>query len=1178
MLNKYICLFFLATLLPAQEFRATVTGRVTDQSGAAITGVPVQLRNINTNEVAAGVTDSQGSYTVPFLRPGNYSVTVEAPGFKKAIRDGLALNVGQTATINVSLELGAITDQVTVTAETPMLETANADRGTVIDEQAVRELPLNARNPFMLSALSAGVNYNSNIIYQRPFDNGAIAAWSINGSWNSNNEFLLDGAPNNAQAGGNNIALVPPVDSVQEFKIQTNSFDAQFGKTMGGIVSVSLKSGTNRLHGTGYEFARRNQWDANSFQNNAKGLPKVAHFLDQYGVSVGGPVYIPKIYDGRNKSFFFVNYEGYREGTPTPLFLNVPAPEMLQGDFSKLKDSNGNKITIYDPNSGRDVNGTWTRDTFPNNIIPSNRLNPIAQKLLGYQPKPNTVTAGQAYTTQNFFVAGGDNLDKDDFYNLVIKLDQNFGDRHHVFFRHASNDRTEMRSTNGVKGVAEDGPLPLKRVNDAYVIDWVGTLQPTLIANFRISFNRYLDPSYGRGNEGFDLSTLGFPKSLVSQLPGVPSFGRYEFSGYNNLGRYYGGSWTNTWAAHPTVTWIHNAHTVKTGIDMRWIQYATKNVGNPFRLNFDKSATRKEYNRDDATSGDAIASALLAVPSTTNSLIDYNTFPTFMYRYFAPYIQDDWKISRKLTINLGLRWDFNLSANERYNRLAAGFDRNAVNPIDKLIDRTTFPNLASVKGILLFAGKDGANTRASKIDYTAIQPRAGFAYQISERLVMRGGIGKYFLNPNNDDLQTPGFSLATPLLNSNDGGRTFLPNVLNNPFPNGPTVPPGSSLGGLSYLGRNPNFFDQNFHLPYVYQFSFGFQYALGKGSTIEASYVGNRTYKLESNMPYNEPNLAFRKQCNPLEGGNPDYCDALVPNPFFGLPQFTGTNLGSNQTISRFDLNRPFPQFGAFTEFGRNDGHVWFNSMQITYNQRYKGGLNMTVAYTLAKMMERWGFNDVPKGILQQGLYPWDRPHAFKVGTVWELPFGKGRKFLNSSSGFVSRLTSGWQHTMIFQFTSGRPWDMNNNNVAYLKEAKLSQVDWNASQIRGVKPCVGRYNSDNSISLQPFSAAYGCTDYNFLILPRYAPRQAPYRDGRLRADAQPQIDMSINKTTRISERTSVQFRVEGFNIFNKFYLPLENFVNDPNNTNFGSIIKSTTSQGNANFPRQIQLAVKFIF
>ena len=1183
-MKKLTVLLFVALSCYAQEFRATVTGRVTDQSGGAVAGVPVQVQNIATNETANGVTDSQGNYTVPFLRPGSYAVRVEAPGFKKALRDGLTLQVGQTATINLSLEIGAITDQVTVTAETSMLETAKADRGQVIDEQGVREFPLNARNPFMLSQLSAGVNYNSNIIYQRPFDNGAIATWSINGSWNSNNEFLLDGAPNNAQAGGNNIALVPPVDSVQEFKIQTNSFDAQYGKTMGGIVNVSLKSGTNQLHGTLYEFARRNQWDANSFQNNSIGKDKVAHFLDQYGGALGGPIYLPKLYDGRNKSFFFINYEGYREGTPTPLFLNVPAPEMLTGDFSKLVDSSKNRITIYDPSTGRDVNGTWTRDAFAGNIIPSNRLNPIAQKILGYLPKPNTVTAGQGYTSQNFSVAGGDNLDKDDFYNLVIKFDQNFGSNHHLFFRHASNDRTEMRSTNGLLGVGEDGPLPLKRVNDAYVLDWVGTLRPTLIANFRVSFNRYLDPSYGHGNEGFDLSTLGFPKSLVSQLPGIPSFGRYEPSGYTNLGRYYGGSWTNTWAAHPTVTWVKGAQTIKGGVDIRWIQYATKSIGNPFRITADGAATRKEYNRSDGTSGDAVASFLLGVPSGGN--IDYNVFPTFMYNYIAPYIQDDWKVSRKLTLNLGLRWDLNISANERYNRLVRGFDPTVVSPVDKLIDRTKFPNYPTVKGSMLFAGVDGQSRRAANTDWTAIQPRVGFAYQISSKLVMRGGVGKYYLNPNNDDLQTSGFSQSTPLINSLDGGRSFLSGLLNNPFPNGPTLPTGSSLGGLTFVGRGPTFFDPTFKLPYVYQFSYGFQYLIRPGSSVEASYVGNRTYKLETNRAYNDPPLSWRKQCNPLEGGSPAFCDALQPNPFFGLAPFAGTTLGTDPTISRNALNRPFPQFGGFTQNGRNDGKVWYNSMQVTYTQRTKGGLNMTVAYTLSKMMERWGFNDTPANVISQSLYPWDRTHAFKVGSVWELPFGQGRRLFNTSNKFWSRVASGWQHTAIFQFTSGRPWDLP-SNVLYVKEAKLPNIDWNASKIYGVRPCVATYNTQGTaITLQSFSNTqeirdrFGCsaTDYNFLVLPNYAPRVTPTRDGRLRMHAVPQLDMSVNKLTRITEKINVQFRAEAFNISNTFYFPLQQFDNNANSSTFGTITKGTVSQGNANFPRQIQFALKLIF
>ena len=448
------CLLVSLTIaLRAQDFRATITGHVYDPTNAPVANTSVQIQNLDTNETAQSHTDTAGLYSAPFLKPGRYRVSVEAPGFKKLIRDNIVLNIGQTAGLDLQLEVGQVSDSVTVTADAAVLDTEDSNRGLVIDQKRVTELPLNARNPFMLANLSAGVNFNGNAIYQRPFDNGAIADWSVNGGLNRKNEFLLDGAPNNAQAGDNNLAYVPPVDSVSEFKIQTNTYDAQYGKSAGGVLNVLTKSGANDLHGTGYEFLRRNALDANSFQNNSQGLPRSGHSLDQYGGSIGGPLFVPKLYDGRNKSFFFFNYEGYQEETPTPLTLSVPQPEFLQGDFSKLADRNGNKITIYDPATGRaGASGNWIRQPFQNNQIPANRLNPISQRILGYFRPPNTTTAGSGYSQNNLFVPGGENLSADQFYNMVIRLDQNFGDKHHVFFRLGSNDRTETRSFNGIFG------------------------------------------------------------------------------------------------------------------------------------------------------------------------------------------------------------------------------------------------------------------------------------------------------------------------------------------------------------------------------------------------------------------------------------------------------------------------------------------------------------------------------------------------------------------------------------------------------------------------------------------------------------------------------------------------------------------------------------------------------
>src|SRR5438128_3296996 len=384
LLGGLVLLAGLPLLARAQEFRATLNGRVMDTTRAAVPGATVTAHNVETNESAAVTTNAEGNYTIPFLRPGAYSLTVEAPGFKKYTRR-LRLEVSQTASINVELGVGTLAEEVSVTAEAPLLDLGKADRGTVIDNQRVTELPLNARNPFMLSMLVAGVNYNGPAIYHRPFDNGAIADWSINGGANRNNEFLLDGAPNNSIQGGNNIAYVPPVDAVQEFKIVTNSYDAQYGRTAGGVVNVSLKSGTNTFHGSVYEFARRKEIDSNEYFFKVNNREKPNHKLDQYGFQLDGPVEIPGLYDGRNKTFFMFSYEGYKEATPNPATYTVPDAAQLRGDFSNLRDAQGRLITIYDPATGRlDGSGQWVRDPFPNNQVPANRINPLAQRFTQY--------------------------------------------------------------------------------------------------------------------------------------------------------------------------------------------------------------------------------------------------------------------------------------------------------------------------------------------------------------------------------------------------------------------------------------------------------------------------------------------------------------------------------------------------------------------------------------------------------------------------------------------------------------------------------------------------------------------------------------------------------------------------------------------------------------------------
>lgn len=1175
-----ILAFVCAATVAAQEFRATISGHVFDASGAAIPGAKIQATNIANNESSQATTNSSGVYSIPFLRPGAYKLTATADGFKSYARENVILQVGQIAGIDINLEVGAITETVEVTSQAALLETQTASRSGVVNNQQVAELPLNARNPFMLGTMMSGVTFRGAAIWQRPFDNGAIAQWSVNGGRQSNNEFMMDGAPNNAQAGSNNIAYVPIVDAVQEFNVQMNSYDAQYGKTGGGVFNVVLKSGTNDFHATGWEFMRRKWLDANTFQGNA--VPRAAgveneranHTLDQYGFQLEGPVYLPKWLkkDSPVKLYYLGSFENYREKTPNPLTNSYPEAEMRTGDFSKLVTSDNRPITIYDPLNATDPGGNPVRTPFANNRIPQGRINPVAAAVTAFMPLPNSpARAGSRYSTNNFLTPEYVNNDK--FYNLILKFDWNFGDNHRAFFRHASNDRTEDRAVNGIDNkVGTDGQQPFQRINDAYVADWVATLTPTLVLNIRGSYNRFIEKGLGRANSDFDLTSLGLPASMVSQLPGPTFFGRWEFTGYSSIGRYQSINITNNYNLATNLTLIKGAHTMKTGIDLRRGHFIRQDTGNILQFQNSAAWTQRLYNQGEATSGDGYASFLLGTPTGGSS--NYPVFPFYRQWYFAPYFQDDWKVSRKLTLNLGLRWDYNGPTDEMYNRINRGFDPSQANPIAGQISAANlalYPQLKNLSGGLLFAGVNGQPTIAYKRDLNNWQPRAGFAYSLNDRLVLRGGYGLYYMNPTNDAQINSGFQTSTPLVNSLDGNRTPLPNVYSNPFPDGINQPAGAARGALTFAGQNSNWFNPDFDIPLVHQFSMGFQYQTSKTSTIEFSYVGSRSRGLNDERDYNIPSLDFRKQCNLLEGGSASYCDAQVPNPFKGIEAFRGTSYFTANNISRFSMNRPFPQFnGAMQQKGLDTSDIWYNSLQVNYNQRVGDDLTIVTNYTFSKMVEQWGFNDPYAGVAQRGLYFLDRPHYFKFTSVYELPFGKGKKFAGGASGATDKLLSGWQVTAFYSNASGEPTDLP-GNVFQLRDAAIADVDWKAHQVRGFNACTERLFNNGTTSR--INCASGEEPY-WLMLPSYAPRATPTRSGQIRKHQAFTLDASLNKMTQITERLRVQFRAEAFNLFNHNYFGRDSFNTDPTNPNFGTVFPATVSNQNS-FPRQIQFGFK---
>ncbi len=1178
----------LGCLAAAQEFRATISGHVLDASGAAVPNAKIQAVNVATNETTTASSDAAGGYSIPFLRPGNYKLTATVAGFKQYIRDNVVLEVGKVAGIDITLEVGEMTQSVEVTAQAALLETQTASRSGVINQQQVTELPLNARNPFMLGAMMPGVTFNGAAIWQRPFDNGAIAEWSVNGSRNSSAEFMLNGASNNGQMGSNNIAYVPVVDAVQEFSVMMNSYNAEYGHSGGGIMNVVLKSGTTAFHGAGWEYLRRTSLDANTFQNNAISKPRPTHYLDQYGFQVEGPVVIPKLLpkDGKVKLFYLGTFENYREGTPNPLTVSWPEPEMRTGDFSKLKSDVGQPVVIYNPfDYTMDSNGNPVRAPFPDNKIPANMINPIASAVTKYMPAPNQpAPAGIRYSRNNLSLPSY--FDVDHFYNLILKFDWNIGDRHRVFFHHVSNDRTEDRASNGIDNApGTDGQQPFQRINDGYAADWVGTISPTFILNARASFNRFIEKGFGKGNEGFDVTSFGLPASLISTLPSPVYFGRWNFysgrSGtttvYNPLGRGQSNNFTNTYQVAVNATKIQGQHSIKAGFDLRQINYLQQNTGDILRFDSYAAPTSKLWNQPDSTSGDPYATFLLGIPQGNSN---YPLFPWWKQWYLAPYFMDDWKVTRRLTLNLGVRLDFNYPVHEKWNRMNGPFDPNVTTKVDS-------PNgPLTLKGGLTFAGVNGIPATPAKLRKNNWQPRAGAAYQISDKLVMRGGAGLYYSNFNNDFFQTAGFSTNTDLVNSLEDTRTFIPNVLSNPFPNGIQRPTGSSLGALTFVGNNNNWFDSNYKLPKVWSFSFGFQYQVSQASTLDVSYVGSRSLDQTMEKDYNIPSLDFRKQCNLLEGGSPTYCEAAVPNPFKGIEAFKGRSYYTANTISRFNATRPFPQFdGNLSQRGRNDSQMWYNSLQIAYNFRFRGGLNLLGNYTLSKQIERWGFNDPYNNVYGQGLYYLDRPQVLKLTAVYELPFGRGKRFGGNAGGFVNKLISGWEWTTFFMDPfRGFPSDLP-GNVIQLKDPKTpgggwnGTTDWKAYQVRLWNPCVLRQYNDGHIEPASYSLALGCgtdfSNYAWMQTAGYAPsRMTPSRSGQIRRHHAFQMDASLLKTTTITERIKAQFGFEAFNLMNHNYFGRDQVQQNPADPNFGTIKPHLVSTQNI-LPRQIQVRMK---
>jgi hypothetical protein len=1199
--RRFLALIAIASILApstlAQEFRATLTGNITDPQGAAVVGAKVTVKNQQTGDETVVTSGDEGSYTAPSLLPGRYTVTVEAQGFKTQVSENVELHTADKATIDVALEIGQLDQVVTVNeADAPLLESDTATRGQVIENRRITELPLNGRNPIMLATLAPGVQFNGNPQFTRPFDNGDNAQFSINGGIQRHNEFLLDGAPNNAVTdadtvrtrSSNNIAYIPPVDATQEFKVQTNSYDSSFGRTGGGVINVTTKSGGNEFHGTAYEFLRRYQLEANTFENNAARRPRNAvdpvtgenlggRVLDQYGANIGGPIILPRfgeggpsVYNGRNRAFFFTAYERYRERLPAPRIVSVPTLRERQGDFSQ------SGVTIYDPLTtrcavpGQNPCAQFTRDPFPGNIIPANRLNPIGLAIANAYPEPNTGAPGARF---NNFI-NSPNLENEKFYNFVLRGDANIGDNQHLFMRYVRNKRNQFSGAD-YPGLGLDAQDPLVRANNGVAVEYVNSLTSNSVLTTRATYTRFVQAAFRTRSSPFNPTSLGFPQSFANSLPEsiVP---RFEAEQYNAFGpRNPSQNTTNTIALQSNLALIRGRHNFRIGgevrdnrINMRGASFSWGGGQFAFNRNFTQQNPTAGTS---GTQGSSIASLLLGYPS--GGTVDNLSRTGFRWKYYAVYFQDDIKVTRNLSVNLGLRYDYEAAPTERFNQQNRGFAFDQASPLGAQIAGRAgvaeCPACSNLRGGLLFAGVGGQPEEAFDADRNNLQPRIGVAYQVNERTVVRGGYGLYYF-PQAEFGGTTGFTVSTPFVSTTGGGaQAFIPvNTLSNPFPNGVSQPTGSSLGLLTQAGNSITFSLPTREIPKIHQFSFGVQHQLPGNVKLDVAYVGSRSRDILTN----DFNVGNARNINVLSAAqladaraNPGFYNAQVANPFAGLLPGTGLN---GATVQRRQLLLPFPQFGAVTQALENIGEVDYDSLQVSAEKRMTKGLTMIASYTFSKTLGALGFLNPQDTTPDRSVTDFDRPHVLVLSGVYQLPFGQGQRFAGGIGKGLNMLIGGWEYNWIARFQSGLPLNLP-GGVDLIGDPRIDPSSRTFD--RYFNNCV---RQANGTSRQPNAARNGfepCTNPAWAVRGADTLRTTPFRTARIREHTVPQFDMSLNKSFVFSERYRAQFRAEAFNVANSPLFGAPN--NDPASTNFGFV-----TRGQRNFPRQVQLGFKFYF
>ena len=1116
---------FACLVLVAQVEQATVTGLVLDSTAAVVPNAEIAARNTQTGVVVSTRTNVAGIYRIPYLQPGTYDLTATAAGFQTGRVTGVNLTVGLTATVDVTLEVGAVRTEVTVTAPTVMLEQQTASVGALIGRSQMLELPLLGRNPYSLLQLSPGVLPKG----------GAGAGPIVSGGRSNTSEILLDGAETRNST-TNDITYTPPLEAVYEFKVITNSFSSEYGRSGGGVLTAATRFGTNELHGSLYEFFRNDKLNANGWTNNRNALARSAYRRNEYGVTVGGPVFVPKIYNGRDKSFFFFNWEAIPQRSPDNVTATVPTAAQRGGDFSATLDGAGNLIKVYDPLTTRPDParaGRFIRDQFTGNVIPGSRIQPTAVAILPYFPLPNRSTL-----TQNLALT---NSRANDTSRIFFRVDHAAGSRHRLFF--TGGWQKQDQNSPGVniafpgEGVnGEQGKIG-ERPKIAVLSDTVA-FRPDLLGEFRASISRNVRQTEPR-SAGFDFTELGLPNYLKSAARQL-MFPRMDVTDVSSLGPDRASYFSD--AEHAIefqghVTWIHDTHSVKTGVDRTFQAFNVTRAERPSgQYAFGRGFTQgPDPASSSATAGYGVATLLLGPPTGGQFTLDPSLAAS--QTYYAWYLQDDWKLSRNLTLNLGMRWEYQSPWTDRYNQLA-WFDPDAPDPLTK------------ASGVLRFAGLDGNPRTQSNPDRNNFAPRIGLAWQLEKKTVVRAGWGLFFspgsggIGSGASDLGA-GFLASTPVYLGPQPAATNTPPVgasLTDPFKTGLLQPPSTGVGA------SVNTAFRDWVTPYAQQWNISVQRSLAPDTVVEAAWIGSRGQRLWVNRSRTALPTSYLSLGSAL--------DQLVPNSWYGIIK-TGNRSAANIRLSQ--VLQPFNHYDGISRFRDAVGDSVYHALTLRLEKRAMRNLTLNVSYTAGKLIDnvqerfsgRTGLLDPNNLKLSRSIADFDRAQFLVVNYIYELPCGKGKRWLQS--GPMSAIVGNWQVSGITTFATGTPVVITGPN-----DVHLPGVGGYANRLRSPVLPSDQQSIDRWFDTTAFAAA-----------PPYTLPNGSRTEPNLRNPGMSTFDLGLSRSQKIRERVNLQFRAEFFNAFNtpQFDAPTGSLTS----VNFGKIVSASGA-------RNIQLGLRLSF